>query len=92
MGNVVPPAFQPVRGDWLEGFFPIARRPTACHLRFSPQRERIFGNVMPPAFQPVRAEGLGRNAASPRVFSQAVRPAGKSQEELLLHTLRYKNP
>ena len=80
----MPPAFQPVRREGVGGM--------RCHLYSIPQRERIFGNVMPPAFQPVRAEGLGRNAASPRVFSQAVRPAGKSQEVLLLHTLRFKNP
>jgi hypothetical protein len=32
-GNAVPPAFQPFRGEWLEGFLPIARRPTACDGR-----------------------------------------------------------
>ena len=33
--------------------------------------------TVPFANQPVRAEGLGRNAGSCAVFSQAVRPAGK---------------
>ena len=40
--------------------------------------------TVPFANQPVRAEGLGRNAGSCAVFSQAVRPAGKKRKKTIM--------